>query len=71
MAFIGRFFLAVLPALVVAFAAGAVAGAVLLVRMGTRARSIGIPFAPFLAVGALVGLWAGPQMLAWYPGALG
>ena len=62
--------LAVIPALLVAFAAGAVAGAVLLVRLGARARSLGIPFAPFLAAGALVGLWAGPQMLAWYAGAL-
>jgi leader peptidase (prepilin peptidase) / N-methyltransferase len=62
--------LAVIPALLVAFAAGAVAGAVLLVRLGRRARSIGIPFAPFLAGGGLVGLWAGPQMLAWYAGAV-
>ena len=62
--------LAVIPALVVAFAAGAVAGAVLLVRLGAPARSRGIPFAPFLAGGGLVGLWAGPQMLAWYAGAL-
>jgi leader peptidase (prepilin peptidase)/N-methyltransferase len=58
--------LAVIPALLVAFTAGALAGAVLVLRHGTRARSLGIPFAPFLAGGALVGLWAGPQMLAWY-----
>jgi leader peptidase (prepilin peptidase)/N-methyltransferase len=57
--------MAVVPALLVAFAAGAVAGVVLLARFGRRARSMGIPFAPFLAAGALVGLWAGPWMLAW------
>jgi prepilin signal peptidase PulO-like enzyme (type II secretory pathway) len=63
--------LAVVPALLVAFAAGAAAGIVLLVRRGPRARSMGIPFAPFLAAGALVGLWAGPRMLGWYAGVLG
>jgi leader peptidase (prepilin peptidase)/N-methyltransferase len=62
--------LAVIPALLVAFTAGAVAGGVLLARLGARARSVGIPFAPFLAGGGLVGLWAGPQMLAWCAGAL-
>jgi leader peptidase (prepilin peptidase) / N-methyltransferase len=43
----------VVPALLVAFVLGTVAGAVLVVRHGLRARSRTIPFAPFLAVGAL------------------
>ena len=44
----------VLEALAVAFAAGSLAGLVLLARHGWRARRWTIPFAPFLAVGALV-----------------
>ena len=47
---------AVIEAMVVAFAAGSVAGVVLLVRHGWKARSRTIPFAPFLALGALVAI---------------
>jgi leader peptidase (prepilin peptidase)/N-methyltransferase len=46
----------VVEAMVVAFAAGSVAGLVLLARYGWSARSRTIPFAPFLAIGALVAL---------------
>jgi leader peptidase (prepilin peptidase) / N-methyltransferase len=46
-------------ALIVAFAAGSLAGLALLVRHGWSARSRTIPFAPFLALGAVVAL--GPQ----------
>jgi leader peptidase (prepilin peptidase) / N-methyltransferase len=45
---------AVIEAMVIAFAAGSVAGGVLLARHGWKARSRTIPFAPFLALGALV-----------------
>jgi leader peptidase (prepilin peptidase) / N-methyltransferase len=48
----------VLEAMVVAFAAGSAAGLVLLARHGLAARSRTIPFAPFLALGALVALAA-------------
>jgi leader peptidase (prepilin peptidase) / N-methyltransferase len=41
-------------ALMVAFAAGSVAGLILIARHGWSARSRTIPFAPFLALGALV-----------------
>jgi leader peptidase (prepilin peptidase)/N-methyltransferase len=44
----------VIEAVVVAFAAGSLAGLVLLVRHGWSARNRTIPFAPFLAIGALV-----------------
>jgi leader peptidase (prepilin peptidase) / N-methyltransferase len=47
---------AVIEAMVVAFAAGSVAGLVLLARHGWGARSRTIPFAPFLAIGALVAM---------------
>jgi leader peptidase (prepilin peptidase)/N-methyltransferase len=46
----------VAEAMLVAFAAGSVAGIVLLARHGWRARSRTIPFAPFLALGGLVAL---------------
>lgn len=58
----------VVPAFAVAFFAGALLGAVLLVRMGKGARKMAIPFGPFLAAGALVALWFGPSMIDWYAG---
>jgi prepilin signal peptidase PulO-like enzyme (type II secretory pathway) len=53
----------VVVALLIAFALGSLAGLALIVRHGWRARSRTIPFAPFLALGALAaaGLWSGPQ----------
>jgi leader peptidase (prepilin peptidase) / N-methyltransferase len=44
----------VIEAMVISFAAGSVAGLVLIARNGWRARSRTIPFAPFLALGVLV-----------------
>lgn len=41
---------------------------VLLARHGSAARKMGIPFAPFLAFGALVALFAGQQLLDAYLG---
>jgi leader peptidase (prepilin peptidase)/N-methyltransferase len=46
----------VIAAMVVAFASGSVAGLVLLARHGWGARTRTIPFAPFLAIGALVAI---------------
>ena len=45
---------AVIEAMLVAFAAGSAAGVFLLARHGWQARGRTIPFAPFLALGALV-----------------
>jgi leader peptidase (prepilin peptidase)/N-methyltransferase len=45
-------------AMLLAFATGSIAGLVLLARHGWSARSRTIPFAPFLAIGALVALAA-------------
>ena len=47
---------AVIAALVVAFAAGSLAGLVLIVRHGWAARRRTIPFAPCLATGAVLSL---------------
>jgi leader peptidase (prepilin peptidase) / N-methyltransferase len=43
---------------------------VLLARHGTRARKLGIPFAPFLATGAVVALFAGEPILHAYLGVM-
>jgi len=45
---------AVVTALLVAFAAGALAGVAIVSARGWEARSRAIPFAPFLALGALI-----------------
>jgi leader peptidase (prepilin peptidase)/N-methyltransferase len=39
---------------------------VLFARHGIAARKMGIPFAPFLALGGLVALFAGNQLIDWY-----
>jgi len=43
---------------------------VLFARHGSRARKMGIPFAPFLALGAVVALFAGVPLLELYLGTL-
>jgi leader peptidase (prepilin peptidase) / N-methyltransferase len=47
-----------------------VPAAVLLSRHGSAARKMGIPFGPFLALGAVVALFFGAQLLDWYLAAL-
>ena len=53
----------VVPAMFVGFLAGSVVGGFVAARAGRRTR---IPFGPFLALGAVVGLLAGPQIVHWY-----
>ena len=57
---------AVAPALLIGFAAGALVGLAVMAREGARARKKGLPFAPFLALGGLVGLLAGPELVDAY-----
>jgi leader peptidase (prepilin peptidase)/N-methyltransferase len=40
--------------------------AVLFARHGSAARKMAIPFAPFLALGGLLALFAGPAIVHWY-----
>jgi leader peptidase (prepilin peptidase) / N-methyltransferase len=56
----------VAPALFVAFAAGAAVGIGIVVREGGDARKKGVPFAPFLALGGLVGILVGPDLIDLY-----
>jgi leader peptidase (prepilin peptidase)/N-methyltransferase len=53
-------------ALMVGMIAGLVPSVVLLARHGSKARKMGIPFAPFLALGGVVALFAGEQLIDAY-----
>ncbi len=53
-------------ALMLGMLAALVPSLVLLARHGTRARKMGIPFAPFLALGGVVALFAGHWLLNAY-----
>lgn len=55
---------AVIPALFIGFIAGALAGIVLVAR--GRSSQTAVPFGPFLACGAIVGLLFGEQLLHLY-----
>lgn len=56
----------VVPALIVAFVAGSVLGLAMIARDGAEARKKGVPFGPFLALGGLVALLAGPELVDLY-----
>ena len=53
-------------ALLAGMIAALVPSIVLLVRHGAAARKLAIPFAPFLALGGVVALFAGHAVLDWY-----
>jgi len=53
-------------ALVAGMLLALVPSAVLFARHGSAARKMAIPFAPFLALGGLVALFAGPAIVHWY-----
>ncbi len=63
--FLGR---GVAPAILVALLAGSLGGLALIARHGAAARKRAIPFGPFLALGGVVGLLAGSQLVDWYLG---
>jgi leader peptidase (prepilin peptidase)/N-methyltransferase len=63
--FLGR---NVAPAIFVALLVGAAVGLVLIAVEGASARKRAIPFAPFLALGGVVGLLFGDQLVDWYLG---
>lgn len=58
--------LSVIPALLIAFLAGTVVGLVIMARQGAGARKRAVPFAPFLALGAYLGLLVGPELIDLY-----
>jgi len=56
----------VIPALFIAFLVGAVVGVALVMRHGMRSRKVGVPFAPFMALGAFVSMLCGQQLIDFY-----
>jgi leader peptidase (prepilin peptidase)/N-methyltransferase len=56
----------VIPALFIAFLVGSVVGIALVVRYGMRSRKVGVPFAPFMALGAFVSMLCGQQLIDFY-----
>jgi leader peptidase (prepilin peptidase) / N-methyltransferase len=61
--FLGR---NVAPAIFVALLTGSLVGLFLIARHGAEARKRAIPFGPFLAIGGVVGLLAGDQLVDLY-----
>jgi prepilin signal peptidase PulO-like enzyme (type II secretory pathway) len=58
---------AVAPALLIALLAGVALGVVVIARKGAQAgRKTAVPFGPFLALGALLAVFLGNQMVAVY-----
>jgi leader peptidase (prepilin peptidase)/N-methyltransferase len=56
----------VIPALLVAFLSGSLVGVLILAREGAAARKKAIPFGVFLALGGIVGVLAGPELIDLY-----
>lgn len=54
------------PALLIALLAGSIVGLVMIARHGAEARKRAIPFGPFLALGGVVALLVGNQLVDWY-----
>jgi leader peptidase (prepilin peptidase)/N-methyltransferase len=62
--FLGR---SVAVAILAGVLAGTVAGAAVMARVGVeKGRKTAVPFGPFLALGGLIGLFAGPAIVHWY-----
>ena len=59
---------AVIPALFIAFLSGTVVGVAVMARHGASGRKKGVPFGPFLALGGLVGLLFGSDLIDLYTG---
>ena len=57
---------AVAPALMVGVLSGAVVGIAVMASRGSSARKLKVPFGPFLALGGVVALLAGDQLIDAY-----
>jgi len=56
----------VAPAMLVAFLSGSIVGLLIIAREGRDARKKAVPFGPFLALGGLVGIFCGPELVDVY-----
>ena len=61
--YLGR---SIAPAVLVGLIAGSVVGAAIIARHGAEGRKHTVPFGPFLALGGVVGLWFGDDIVDWY-----
>jgi leader peptidase (prepilin peptidase) / N-methyltransferase len=57
---------AVAPALLIAVLAGSLVGVAVMLKRGAAARKVAVPFGPFLALGGVVALLAGDQLIDAY-----
>ncbi|MDX6376244.1 MAG: leader peptidase (prepilin peptidase) / N-methyltransferase [Gaiellaceae bacterium] len=64
-AFLGS---AVAPGLFLGFLVSAVPSMAILLKYGRQGGKVGIPFGPFMAAGAFLGLLWGDQLIRWYMG---
>ena len=55
-----------LTALMLGAFASLVPAVAILVRHGRAGRKMGLPFAPFLALGGVIAVFAGPEIVHWY-----
>ena len=58
--------LSVIPALLTAFLSGSVVGVAIIAREGAAARKKAVPFEVFLALGGIVAVLAGPELIDLY-----
>jgi leader peptidase (prepilin peptidase) / N-methyltransferase len=58
--------LSVVPALLAAFLTGTIFGLTVIAREGAQARKKAVPFGVFLALGGLIGVLAGPELIDLY-----
>jgi leader peptidase (prepilin peptidase) / N-methyltransferase len=58
--------LSIVPAMLVAFLAGTVVGLGIIAREGAQARKKAVPFGVFLALGGIVAVLAGPELIELY-----
>jgi leader peptidase (prepilin peptidase) / N-methyltransferase len=56
----------VAPALLIALASGSLVGMGMIARHGASARKQAVPFGPFLALGGVIALLVGPELIDWY-----
>jgi leader peptidase (prepilin peptidase)/N-methyltransferase len=56
----------VAPAMLVAFLSGSIVGVAIIAREGRDGRKKGVPFGPFLALGGLIGIFVGPELVDVY-----
>ena len=56
----------VIPALLIAFLAGTAVGVAIMTRGGLAERKRAVPFAPFLALGGVLAVVVGPELVELY-----